>query len=205
MEPAGRVQNTPRVGASRRRPSNNNHLSPTPSRRFRISAYSNRLQDNQGFNLSRGRPQKRGPVVQPGILALSSSGPKNVRFANRSRSRHRKVAGSNPARSTNSQSYKKTVRFERILWIQESQERSVSFFAENKGWPKGRAFGRRLYILDFLLFFFLATSFAVPKLNRNLLKRYSHRDLTYCQAEFFPNLAARSGQWKVQVEDLFSD
>src|SRR6266700_3731346 len=57
--------------------------------------------DNQGFNLSKGRPQKRGPVVQPGILVLSSSGPKNVRFANHSRSRHRKVAGSNPARSTN--------------------------------------------------------------------------------------------------------
>src|SRR3990172_9559102 len=42
-----------------------------------------------------------GPVVQPGMLALAR--PKNVRFARRSGPVDRKVAGSNPARSTRHQ------------------------------------------------------------------------------------------------------
>src|SRR5713101_7609293 len=49
---------------------------------------------------STSRVRQRGPVVQPGMLTHMGFRPKNVRFANRFWSRDRKVAGSNPARST---------------------------------------------------------------------------------------------------------
>src|SRR5215472_3145412 len=74
MEPGGRVQNTLRwVGVSRRRP----HQEDLTTRRLGGA--------------------KRGPVVQPGIPVVSgrrTSGLQAFRPLNR------KVAGSNPARST---------------------------------------------------------------------------------------------------------
>src|SRR3990172_8236038 len=52
----------------------------------------------ESFNLDCKSRSVCGPVVQPGMLALAR--PKNVRFARRSGPVDRKVAGSNPARST---------------------------------------------------------------------------------------------------------
>ena len=130
-----------------------------------------------------------GPVVQPGILAtVRVSGQRTSGLQTDSRSRDRKVAGSNPARSTKPQDTPEIPPIDTgRLEIQEKWEIPGFVFPLGKirDRPKAEPSGRRLYILDFLLFFFLATSFAVRQMNQNLLKRYSHMVLTCLPARFF--------------------
>ncbi len=163
MEPAGRVQNTPYgVGTSRRRPYQGNtnevrHRCLDAFKQFRFESKTIKV--------------LTWTTIAPRMWAGSSAWYTDTRQGSGQRtSGLQTILGRKTGRSRvqippGPPNLTLSIHLDRTqgepIRIEETMTTFIFHCSEKiRDRPKGRAFGQILYILDFLLFFFLATSFA---------------------------------------------